>query len=123
MIIFIVPVAIWLSFYGLLLINDGSDTKLWITAFLLGAAPYITLWLVAKLIPNVTKLCQVGSIAIFTVTASLVIKLIFFSHNSEEAVGIFLLPFYIAYFILYLVPVLLMAALIRYLRKLRPNKK
>ncbi len=120
---FIVPVAIWLLFYGLLLINTGSFTMLWVKASLLGAAPYITLWLIAALIPKVTKLCQIGSIAIFSITTFLVIKYIFFTHNSEQAAGIFFLPFFIAGSMLYIIPVLLMAALIIYLRRLRPDKK
>lgn len=114
---FIAPVFIWLVFYGVCIISPGTFINLFIMLLLLGITPYIILWSIASRFPDKAGSCQIVSIAIFIITALLGIKIFFFSHNAEEAIGFFLLPVFTLGLIWYLILLLPLVAIIIYIRR------
>jgi len=90
---FIVPIIIWVAYYGFLPIKAGPFTRLWIESLLSAVAPYLFLWIISFRLRDKTKLCKVCSVAIFFVTVLVGTINYFQSHNAEEAIKAFLVPF------------------------------
>lgn len=114
---FVVPIALWLAFYGTMIVNGGSFASLFITMLILGILPYGILWLFAARFPDKAGLCKIGSVAIFTATALMAAKYLFFTRNAEEAMGLFVLPVFALGVIGYFILLLPFAAVIVYLRR------
>jgi hypothetical protein len=102
-IFFIVPIAAWLVFYGSFIINPDPFTSLFIILLLLGVLPYAILWTIAARFPDKAKYCKYISIAIIITTVLIAIKYLYFTHNSEEFLGLFLIPLIILVVILFVI--------------------
>jgi hypothetical protein len=114
---FVVPIALWFAFYGTMIVNGGTFANLFIIMLFLGILPYSILWFFASRFPDKSSLCKSGSVEIFTATALMAVKYLFFTRNAEEAMGLFVLPVLALGVIGYLILLLPLAAVIMYIRK------
>jgi hypothetical protein len=62
---FIVPIALWLAFYGTML-DSGSFTKLFTIMLIFGVVPYGILWLLSSRFPDKSEICKIGSTVLFS---------------------------------------------------------
>jgi hypothetical protein len=121
---FIVPIALWLAFYGIFLIKPSQFSSAFVVLMLLGGLPYGILWIIAARFPDNAGICKVGSIAIFTVTIAIALYFVFFEHNAERAMwGFLFIPVMIISLILCIVGLLPFAAVIVYIRRRLSRKR
>jgi hypothetical protein len=90
--LFIVPIIIWVAYYGFLLIETGAFTELWIESLLSTVAPYLFLWVISIRLPNKAKWCKIASVLIFFATVLAGVIKYFQYHNTDEATKMFLVP-------------------------------
>lgn len=120
---FIVPIALWIIFYGLLLIEPSPFSSSFFMLMLVGVIPYGILWLIAARYPAKAGICKIGSVTIFTTTIVLAVKFLFFTHG-EAAIGFLYLPYFVLILIVYLILILPLAAMIIFMRRrFRRNQK
>lgn len=92
--LFVTPIIIWVAYYGFLLIKASAFTELWIESLLIGVAPYLFLWIISFRLPDKAKLCKVASLIVFFLTVLTCIIKYFQSRDAEEAIKMFLVPFF-----------------------------